>query len=249
MFTLFNFRSSLIAFFIICLSFEALALPQKIKLAFLKTHPAHQFSNSVYTSIQTLSVEVESRTSIDLEAEFFLVELGNPNLEKFPILVSIYQSGFLFDEKQGLKKLMVHLKRGGMWLIDFNEEPSMADLEKLRRVVKKVFPGHKLKRIDKNKAIFQSFYLLDRLYGRTLRPAYWEAIDYGSRLPVMVSYNGAFSALSKDSMGNFEFSVSSGVPRQREMVKRSLINFLMYALCLDYKKDQVHVPFILKRRR
>jgi hypothetical protein len=23
----------------------------------------------------------------------------------------------------------------------------------------------------------------------------------------------------------------------------------MYALCLDYKADQVHVPFIMKRRR
>jgi hypothetical protein len=24
---------------------------------------------------------------------------------------------------------------------------------------------------------------------------------------------------------------------------------VMYALCLDYKSDQVHVPFIMKRRR
>jgi hypothetical protein len=23
----------------------------------------------------------------------------------------------------------------------------------------------------------------------------------------------------------------------------------MYALCLDYKEDQVHIPFIMKRRR
>ena len=27
------------------------------------------------------------------------------------------------------------------------------------------------------------------------------------------------------------------------------INAVMYALCLDYKSDQVHIPFILKRRR
>ena len=27
------------------------------------------------------------------------------------------------------------------------------------------------------------------------------------------------------------------------------VNVVMYALCLDYKDDQVHLPYILKRRR
>ena len=27
------------------------------------------------------------------------------------------------------------------------------------------------------------------------------------------------------------------------------VNLAMYATCLDYKDDQVHLPFILKRRR
>jgi hypothetical protein len=27
------------------------------------------------------------------------------------------------------------------------------------------------------------------------------------------------------------------------------LNLVMYALCLDYKTDQVHVPFIMRRRR
>jgi hypothetical protein len=27
------------------------------------------------------------------------------------------------------------------------------------------------------------------------------------------------------------------------------VNLAMYALCLDYKEDQVHIPFIMKRRR
>jgi hypothetical protein len=27
------------------------------------------------------------------------------------------------------------------------------------------------------------------------------------------------------------------------------VNLVMYALCLDYKTDQVHVPFIMRRRR
>ena len=37
--------------------------------------------------------------------------------------------------------------------------------------------------------------------------------------------------------------------QQREMAFRLGINLAMYALCLDYKTDQVHVPFILRRRQ
>ena len=31
--------------------------------------------------------------------------------------------------------------------------------------------------------------------------------------------------------------------------RRLGVNIAMYALCLDYKEDQVHIPFIMKRRR
>ena len=35
----------------------------------------------------------------------------------------------------------------------------------------------------------------------------------------------------------------------REYALRVGVNAFMYTLCLDYKQDQVHIPFILKRRR
>ena len=40
-----------------------------------------------------------------------------------------------------------------------------------------------------------------------------------------------------------------GGDTQRELAFRLGINLAMYALCLDYKTDQVHVPFILRRRQ
>jgi hypothetical protein len=40
-----------------------------------------------------------------------------------------------------------------------------------------------------------------------------------------------------------------GGDRQREMALRMGINLVMYATCLDYKRDQVHVTEILRRRR
>ena len=35
----------------------------------------------------------------------------------------------------------------------------------------------------------------------------------------------------------------------RESAFRFGVNLLMYATCLNYKRDQVHVPALLKRRK
>ncbi len=43
--------------------------------------------------------------------------------------------------------------------------------------------------------------------------------------------------------------MTPGGELQREKSIRLGVNVAMYALCLDYKEDQVHIPFIMKRRR
>ena len=49
--------------------------------------------------------------------------------------------------------------------------------------------------------------------------------------------------------GNHDFMCEPGGERQRELAFRMGVNLVMYSLCLDYKTDQVHVPFIMRRRR
>ena len=61
--------------------------------------------------------------------------------------------------------------------------------------------------------------------------------------------NDLGGAWARDAFGRWEYEVSPGGARQREMAFRLGINLVMYALCLDYKDDLVHTPFILKRRR
>ena len=53
----------------------------------------------------------------------------------------------------------------------------------------------------------------------------------------------------RDNYGTWEHECYPGGERQRELAFRLGVNLVMYALCLDYKTDQVHVPFIMKRRR
>jgi hypothetical protein len=69
------------------------------------------------------------------------------------------------------------------------------------------------------------------------------------RALVLLGVNDMLGAWSRDNFGNYDYDVFPGGDRQREMSLRLGLNIVMYALCLDYKEDQVHVPFILKRRK
>ena len=69
------------------------------------------------------------------------------------------------------------------------------------------------------------------------------------RMVVAYVQNDMGGAWSRDNFGNYEFQCEPDGERQRELAFRMGVNLVMYALCLDYKTDQVHVPFIMRRRR
>ena len=65
----------------------------------------------------------------------------------------------------------------------------------------------------------------------------------------MYSQNDLAGAWNRSEAGDYEFDVSPGGEPQRELAVRLGINLCMYALCLDYKDDAVHLPLILNKRR
>ena len=78
---------------------------------------------------------------------------------------------------------------------------------------------------------------------------YLEGVEHDGRLVVIYSQNDLGGAWARDNFGQWEHEVVPGGGMQREMAFRLGVNMAMYALCLDYKTDQVHVPFILRRRQ
>jgi hypothetical protein len=70
-----------------------------------------------------------------------------------------------------------------------------------------------------------------------------------NRLAVVISFNDVLGAMSRDAFGEWDHPTGDGGMAARESSYRLAINLVMYALCLDYKEDQVHIPFILQRRR
>ena len=97
--------------------------------------------------------------------------------------------------------------------------------------------------------VFKSFYLLDAAPGRLLTSPHLEAVTLGKRAAVIYSQNDLAGAWARDEGGSYAFEVSPGGERQRELAFRVGINLSMYALCLDYKDDAVHLEHILSKRR
>src|SRR2546423_15598950 len=94
-----------------------------------------------------------------------------------------------------------------------------------------------------------AFYLLEGPTGRRAARPDLEPIAVGGRLAVLYSPNDLVGAFARDSLGTWELEVVPGGEGQPEKAIRLGVNLALYALCPDYKEDQVPIPFIMKRRR
>lgn len=74
------------------------------------------------------------------------------------------------------------------------------------------------------------------------------SVSGGGRAAIVYSQNDLGGAWARDRVGQWQHEVVPGGENQRELAFRLGVNLVMYALCLDYKSDQVHVPFIMRRR-
>ena len=99
----------------------------------------------------------------------------------------------------------------------------------------------------------RAFYLLQDFPGRFTGDTVWVQRDQDrsndSVSPVIIGSHDWAAAWAVDASGRPIQAVIPGGDRQRTLAYRFGVNLVMYALCLDYKTDQVHVPFIMKRRR
>jgi hypothetical protein len=102
--------------------------------------------------------------------------------------------------------------------------------------------------IGAENVIFRTFYLLRRAEGRILGSKTLEAIVKGSLTRVIFSSHDVGGALAKGPTGIWEYAVTPGGDSQRERAIRLAVNVAMYALCSNYKDDQVHAPFLMRRR-
>lgn len=194
-------------------------------------------------------LEVEKRTSILVEPHCPVVSAEDESLFESPLVLWAGDRRFDPLSETARNNLAVFLRAGGTLLIDSSEGDTEGEFYRdVTRELDEILPGIPLSRIDSDHVLYKSFYLIDDPPGRVMTAPYMEACEQDQRLMVIFSHNDLLGAWARDNFGNWVYEVYPSGERQREMAFRMGINLSMYVLCLDYKEDQVHVPFILHRR-
>lgn len=201
------------------------------------------------TALRRLLWEVSQRTSVEVQLEPEPVSPDSDAIFHYPLLVWSGSGELPPLSEEAVRRLRRHLTFGGMLIIDSAEaQPDGPFDRSVRRALARILPRAELTRIPNSHVLYKSFYLVDHQAGRVLHAPYLEGIKLEDRYAVVYTQNDLGGAWARDAFGRWEFSVSPGGERQREMSFRLGVNLIMYALCLDYKDDLVHSPFIKRRR-
>jgi len=197
-----------------------------------------------------LSWEVSRRTSIDTSPQVRPLGPADPELFRHPFAVLSSDQAVPMPSEAELAGLRRYLTYGGFLLVDDASATPRGPFENsARALLAAVLPGAQLKAIPREHVLYKSFYLLDAPVGRAAVAPELFGIELGGRLAVVLCGNDLLGALARDPFGSWEFDAAPGGEPQRERAIRLGVNLVMYSMCLDYKEDQVHIPFIMKRRR
>ena len=204
------------------------------------------------TALKRLAWEIDKRTSIDIDLDPALVTPTSEGLFETPFLYLAGERDFELPSAAGIEALRRFLTFGGFLLIDSAEgTPDGAFDGSVRKLIAAIYPqpAKGLEVIAADHVVYKSFYLLDKPLGRLAIAPAMEGVVREDRLVAAYVANDLGGAWARDDFGNYDFPCEPGGEKQRELAFRMGVNLVMYALCLDYKSDQVHVPFIMKRRR
>lgn len=208
------------------------------------------------TALRRLGWEVAKRTTVQVELDPAQVVPTSETLHETPFIYLAGDRELELPSQAGIEALRRFLTFGGFLLIDSAEGSTDGAFDgSVRKLIAAVFQkspssGDKtFEVVPPDHVVYKSFYLLDRPLGRLAIAPAMEAVIRDGRIVVAYVGNDLGGAWARDDFGNHDFVCEPGGERQRELAYRMGINLVMYALCLDYKADQVHVPFIMKRRR
>jgi len=194
------------------------------------------------------SEELVRRTSAPARLSPTTVRADNPALLAEPFAIWGGEDApppLTERETLGLRRF---LALGGVLLVDDFAPESGAFGKAARREIAKVLPDGSAIPIGTESVLFRSFYLLRRAVGRIEGPPKLEAILRGGIPQVVFSSHDLLGALARSASGTHPLVVVPDGEVQRELASRLAVNVAMFVLCSNYKDDQVHAPFLMRRR-
>jgi len=206
--------------------------------------------NPYPSAARYLMKTLEDRTSIPASNNRVDLRPEDDKLFKHPFLYWTGTREFAPLSEKAVERLRLFLNYGGFLLVDDALcAPGVGFDKAFQRDLARIFPGEGLDKLPEKHTVYQSYYLLDRAVGRTVTRPYLTGIDRGERTVLIYSGNDLGGAWARDESGKGLHPVKPGGELQREKAIRLSVNLIMYAMCLNYKKDLIHVPFISERRK
>ncbi|HWP35777.1 MAG TPA: DUF4159 domain-containing protein [Thermodesulfobacteriota bacterium] len=199
-------------------------------------------------AIPPLMEEIERRTSVETAPQRRELALTDRELFAHPFLYMAGRRRFEPFTAAEVETLRRYLAYGGLLLVD--DATGVADSEFARAVreqLARVFPGRGLARLPDDHTVFRTFYLIRSVVGRTAASPYLEGITLDDWTPVLFCANDLGGAWERDYLGNPTYPCVPGGEAQRREAYKLGVNIALYAVTANYKKDQIHIPFIRER--
>ena len=217
--------------------------------------------------LTTLTRVLASRRSAEL-AEPVGLDPARDELAFYPLIYWPIVAGLPQPKPEARTRIAAFMKNGGTLVFDTRDaltarpggSPTSEALW-LRTLLEGV-DVPELEPVPHDHVLTKTFYLLDRMVGRTAIGQTWiEALppaDPNDRVqrparagdsvsPIIIASDDLAAAWAEDIDGRPLFPLIPGGARQRELALRSGINLVMYTLTGNYKADQVHAKDILER--
>jgi hypothetical protein len=192
--------------------------------------------------------ELVRRTSAPANLEPLVVAADSPRLLDEPFVIWCGQDDpgpLTAGERRGLDAF---LRLGGILVVDDSRPEEGRFGLAARRELRRILPDSPPVAIESSNVIFRTFYLLRRPIGRMLGPERIDAIVRG-RLPQVIFLScDLLGALATRPDGSFRYDLLAQPEVRREQALRFAVNIAMYVLCSDYKDDQVHAEWLMRRR-
>jgi hypothetical protein len=198
------------------------------------------------------SWELVQRTSAPARQKPTQVRADDPAVVDAPFLWLSGDTSLTAFTPQEIAGLRRFFALGGVLLVDdagVSDDGTPSSFGRsAREQIARVLPDTSPIALGPEHVIFKTFYLLRRAEGRVAGPKTLEAIVRGGRVEVVFSSHDLGGALARGATGAWENPVVPGGDVQRERAIRLAVNIAMYTLCSNYKDDQVHAPFLMRRR-
>lgn len=202
---------------------------------------------SLGSAMSRWSFELMERTSAPVRIATTVVSPESKELfaEPFIIWTGSEDPGEL--SRLAARRLGEFFRLGGFMLVDDQTPGVGAFRSGVERELAKVTFHVPRVRLAPDHVLFKAFYLVHRPVGRVEGAPFVEAALGPAGTGVLFLQHDLLGALARKGDG-WATSVEPNGAEQRELAIRFAINIAMYVLCTDYKDDQVHAPYLMRRR-